>query len=331
LFAIATAALTGGTHERAAEMMPDMPLPLRARTFLLSLRGAAFESPAALLHGLEDAAETPAAVSKATRGVHVALLGAFPLGCAVIAIGAILLVNARKTDFSERLKLDALLDELRSADKSLAKHPDVQVQRKRDDIEIYLAEHMVRVIDDPGTWEDKTVKIGFAGARERARAAVERHPVRSAEEVRGADLTAAPLLEDEGNKLGKLANVRGLTAIFLATVGGTFIAVGVFAAIGALVTGSGFTFRMFGMALVNRRGRKISRVRALWRAAVTWSPIFAVAVALKRGPDITKAGPSVIALQFALLGVLAAAAVWAWLHPSRGIQDRLAGSWIVPR
>jgi len=32
-----------------------------------------------------------------------------------------------------------------------------------------------------------------------------------------------------------------------------------------------------------------------------------------------------------LVALLSAGAVWAILRPSRGIQDRLAGTWIVPR
>lgn len=31
------------------------------------------------------------------------------------------------------------------------------------------------------------------------------------------------------------------------------------------------------------------------------------------------------------LAILAGGAVWAWLHPSRGLQDRIVGTWIVPR
>jgi hypothetical protein len=241
-------------------------------------------------------------------------------------------VSARKTDFTDLLKLDALLDELQDADKALAKHPDPDVQRKRDDIEIYLAEHMAPLIQSPVTWDNNnTVKIGSRGARERARAAIERRRVRSPDEVRRADATVVPLLEDEGKGIGKLANVRGLATIFVAAVGGTFIAVAFFAGVGALATGSGFTFRPFGAALVNRRGKRISRVRALWRAAVTWSPIIALAFAFKLGPDIMKAGPAMLALAYALLAALIGGAVWAWLHPSRGIQDRLAGTWIVPR
>jgi len=29
--------------------------------------------------------------------------------------------------------------------------------------------------------------------------------------------------------------------------------------------------------------------------------------------------------------ILLGGATYAWLHPSRGIQDRIAGTWIVPR
>jgi hypothetical protein len=31
------------------------------------------------------------------------------------------------------------------------------------------------------------------------------------------------------------------------------------------------------------------------------------------------------------MALLVAGAVWTALHPSRSIQDRLAGTWIVPR
>jgi hypothetical protein len=32
-----------------------------------------------------------------------------------------------------------------------------------------------------------------------------------------------------------------------------------------------------------------------------------------------------------LIALIGAAAAWAIYHPSRSIQDRLAGTWIVPR
>lgn len=36
-------------------------------------------------------------------------------------------------------------------------------------------------------------------------------------------------------------------------------------------------------------------------------------------------------LQTSILLAFLAGAIWALLHPVRGIQDRIAGTWIVPR
>ena len=331
LCAVATAALTGATFEEAKSKAPETPLPLRARAFLLSLRDAEFASPAALLDGLKDVAETPAAVLKSRRATQLAACGLFPFGVTVIALGSILIIGNTKAADRTLFNLEALLDDLEKTEKSLAKKPDTAVQQKHDDIEIYLAEHMAAVIRNPATWESTTPKVGARGGRERARAALERHPARTPEEVRRAEATAAPILESQSKGLEKLANTRVLTGIVIATLGGTFIFVAFMAGVGALVTGSGFTFRPFGAALVNRRGKRISRVRALWRAGITWSTMIALAFILKNGPDVTDGSNLMVAVDLALVAIVVAGAVWAAQHPARGIQDRLAGTWVVPR
>jgi hypothetical protein len=190
---------------------------------------------------------------------------------------------------------------------------------------------MASMIERSDTWENQNIKIGARGGRERARRAVERHRVRTAEEVRRAEATALPILTNQAAGLSKLANARALAGIVVATLGGTCIAIGFFSVIGALATGSGFTFRTFGAGLVNRKGKRISRLRALWRAVVVWSPMIVLFFVFKNGPDITKGGYAFLLLDLALVAALTAGAVWAILRPSRGIQDRLAGTWIVPR
>jgi RDD family len=124
---------------------------------------------------------------------------------------------------------------------------------------------------------------------------------------------------------------RALASITVGILGGMFCMVAVFAGIGALVFGSGFTFRPFGAALVNRRGQRISRVRAFIRALIAWSPIVAIAIMLKSGPDITDTTLVPLTAQIALLAALAAGAAWSIARPSRGLQDRIAGTWVVPR
>src|SRR5262249_5421852 len=122
-----------------------------------------------------------------------------------------------------------------------------------------------------------------------------------------------------------------LLFITFAVLSGTFVLPMFFAAIGAVVTGSGFTFRPFGAMLFNKRGKRASRVRALWRGIVTWSPVVVAVALFAAEPGRSNFRPSVFALQCTVMLGMAAAAVWAILHPSRSIQDRLSGTWIVPR
>ena len=331
LYGIANRALTGVEFDKAVTMPPETPLPLKARTFLLSLRDAKFASGAAMLDALDDVAVTPAVVSKSRRAAQIAACMAGPIAITLISAGSILILgNSKKADRT-LFTLEALLDDLEETETSLAKQADPVVQQRHDDIEVYLAEHMASLIERPATWESQTPKVGARGGRARAQRALERQRVRTPEQVRRAEATAAPIIADQAEGLAKLATARAFTGIVIATLGGTFIAVAFFAGVGALVTGSGFTFRPFGTALVNRRGKRISRLRGLWRAAVTWSPTVILFFVFKRGPDITAAGNAFLALDLLLVAVLAAGAAWAILRPSRGLQDRLAGTWVVPR
>ena len=128
-----------------------------------------------------------------------------------------------------------------------------------------------------------------------------------------------------------LVSWTGIWLVALASAAGAFVMTIVFSMLGALITGSGFTFRPFGAALVNRRGQRASRFRALWRAAVTWTPICVTMVVVKLSPDPPNYRLDLLVLETALMASFAAAAAWAVYHPSRSIQDRLAGTWIVPR
>ena len=135
----------------------------------------------------------------------------------------------------------------------------------------------------------------------------------------------------------KLAATLGspvaLWAIALTVASGTLWIVVPFAFLGALVTRGGFTLRAFGAAVVNRRGEPVSRLRALWRAMVTWSPAIALPFLFLLFGNTRKEDFQTASLIPPTLGMalLIAGAVWTALHPSRSVQDRLAGTWIVPR
>ena len=173
--------------------------------------------------------------------------------------------------------------------------------------------------------------MGARDGRRRARQAIAGRGTRTPDEVRRANATVATLLDDQSEQMEKLASLGALASVGLGIFGGTFCVVALLALAGALLLGSGFTFRLFGAALVNRRGQRISRIRGLVRAAITWSPIAVVGLLLKVGPDISATSGWRLTLQAVLLLAFAACAAWAIARPSRGIQDRFAGTWIVPR
>jgi hypothetical protein len=83
----------------------------------------------------------------------------------------------------------------------------------------------------------------------------------------------------------------------------------------------GGVIRMLGLEFVTADGKPASRRRVLLRTAATWAPLMTVAPAWS-----PVHWPS-----YACLLTLFAGAVVAILSPERGIQDRLAGTWIVPR
>jgi hypothetical protein len=107
--------------------------------------------------------------------------------------------------------------------------------------------------------------------------------------------------------------------------------VGVLAAIGSLVARGGFTYRTFNVALVRGDGRQASRFRALVRVLVAWAPIPLTCYLIITGPNPTGVSFGRMLAETAVLLVFVAGAAWAIRHPSRGIQDRVAGTWIVPR
>jgi hypothetical protein len=235
LYGVAVAALLGIPVREAMNRPPETPLPLNARTLLLSLRDAKFASADALREAVAAALASPAAFSRARRGGQIAVNAAFPISMAIVAVGGIIWVGKNRATMQDAAEAFSLV-----------------------------------------SW-------------------------------------------------------TGLWLIALASAAGSFVVTIFFSVLGALITGSGFTFRPFGAVLVNARGQRASRLRALWRAAVTWTPVCLTLIVVKLSPDPPNYRIDLLVLETALMALVAGAAAWAVSRPSRSLQDRLSGTWIVPR
>jgi hypothetical protein len=95
------------------------------------------------------------------------------------------------------------------------------------------------------------------------------------------------------------------------------------AIIAAVAFRGGLVLLVAGVTFVRRDGAPASRVRLFWRALVTWSLLLAAPVLLLRS------GSPVWAEMAA--GLFCGLTLLSVVLPQRGLQDRLAGTWPVPR
>ena len=89
--------------------------------------------------------------------------------------------------------------------------------------------------------------------------------------------------------------------------------------------------RLLGFEIVTATGTA-SRLRVALRTAIAWAAVLAPAAAFAAAPgDWFVTVATNIGVVYVALLILTAGAVLAIVRPARGLQDRLAGTWIVPR
>ena len=140
----------------------------------------------------------------------------------------------------------------------------------------------------------------------------------------------APMLDARGH-FNVSPDKRDLPALKTQGVwwlsGGVFFWVAIFSAAAAFLFRGGLLMRALGIAVVRRDGADASRGRMLWRACLAWAwlpPAFALTFYLNDlGYKETSA--AIVALPVLCL------AIWSAALPGRSLQDRLAGTWLVPR
>jgi eukaryotic-like serine/threonine-protein kinase len=144
--------------------------------------------------------------------------------------------------------------------------------------------------------------------------------------------------------------------IWLHAIVGPMIA-GAIGLLSALATRGGIALRLMNIAVVTKNGAPASGSRARLRAVLSWSPVLVASVAAVAGqsPLLTLTSRAVpffvlgfkglrpifflnepsllylrVAVIMAALAVFALAVILAVIRPDRGLQDRLAGTWLVP-
>jgi len=121
-----------------------------------------------------------------------------------------------------------------------------------------------------------------------------------------------------------------IPGIVVILVYGTLWFVGLAGLVSALAT-RGAILRLLGFDIVTADGRLARRGRVLARAAIAWSPVLLPLLAVFVFEGLGAHLPNMIPVFAVALAIQCAGAIVAVAQPSRGLQDRLAGTWIVPR
>ena len=319
LSAVATTALAGSVAV-SAQAAGDVavPLPLHVRAFLKRLPQLVGADAVAL--ALKPLLHRVAVVSRWRRAALVGGCIVFPV---LASVGGLFTVRFMQ-QFSRRnpgvMELNTLLQTRTSARFWGGQHAHMPADRQ---FAIYIAHHYRGLITNETSWSSPFVLAMIKGdARKFAEQSVAEHPAPTPEEIKQADAALKKLVPEEQPFAGKPP--PGLPA-FVITVSLVFY-VCLPALVAALLFRGGLVLLIAGVTFVRQDGRRASRLRLLWRALVTWSPsllaFFLCTLAL------AKHWVWQPWLALALLGLLAALSL---ALPRRGLQDRLAGTWPVPR
>ncbi|WP_395741383.1 protein kinase domain-containing protein [Prosthecobacter sp.] len=217
---------------------------------------------------------------------------------------------------------------------------NIPVTEARTAMETYIGGTYGPIVRDPKQWDSP---IGRSILPLPMRAMVEKivkeHPQPSEEEMQRARALLQPLLDTRVKEraeaigmAGKVHSVDFMTASVLCVYLLLTAFLSVFC---AAVFRGGLMMRLLGIAVVTNEGMDASRLRMLWRSLIAWSPILLtplVIMYLTRFMRNAGASSMVqgvgLSIMVILFGVLAVAVI---ATRGRGLHDRLARTWLVPR
>lgn len=328
---------TGTTRSTQTAGGPSIPLPLQAREFFENL--PRYSDGNAIAGALAPLLDRVTSISRWRRAAVV-------LGC--VAVPSILFLSLMcSTTLMERsapgmMKLFSLLQRrsidscLKEEETAAAAKPDsgegkasTSDARKDTDrhLAIYIASHYGATIRDEAAWNSPMALALIKGEnRQYVEQCVARYPAPTEEEIAEAD---AALKSHRDMFEFSQAHLLFLSTVILV------VYVCIPALIAALLFRRGLLLRMTGICFVRRDGRRASRLRVLWRAMVAWSPLWLTLLVPVLYPMLGLNVPYSESfsgllpwLCCAWFGMLAGLSV---ALPERGLPDRLAGIWPVPR
>lgn len=302
--------------------IPHVPLPEYARPLVDRIcgRGNGFESITSLVSALEEMAARPAKVTKGKRLGPLAIKAAFPLMVFFGMLLGVLMLSQAPDWLMDAVSTSRYIETL----KELEKEGDIEeATLKKEAIRKVLAYSYSKTKSSP---QMKQLLSGFEDEQiAYLESALEDYPHLTEHEVSEARQN----LSDLGAYQQPFSKYSFFSILSLGLISGLsfLVFLSIPAVIFAFILRGGVLFRMFGISIQTVDGKMASRFRCLWRAIVAWS-LFPLVLLLQT--EVMKDPKNPVFMFISLLFVVGAA-VYSVVKPERGIQDIIAGTFLVPR
>ena len=333
---------SGGTaRENGAALVP-----LHAQSFLSTLARHAFEQAEFIVGNLHSLISKPARITRAWRAASLTLAPAIILGFSLLLVGMISFERIRwerrwaalyPGKASLRTAAQVYTESIKQYRKGEITDKEVESNR------IYLVNRFGPVLADDAFWRDQELTGVFTESeRTQLRKAVREDTAPSPEVAQEAERSVTPRIREQ-----ERIERAGMGWI---VIGGLVCGAAAFSLLefmGWLFFGQSLILRLFGIAVVDRQGQSVTRLRLLWRWLIVWVPIgiigalvagFAAFALAARATLIFQLGPDSDRVIAILPWVLTTSAGAIWLgimayaisRPQQGLVDRLAGTKLVP-
>ncbi len=307
---------------RCARTRGGEPWPLSASRFVESLTAAPSPALPEVARAADGLTRGRAAITRGWRGLSIAGVLLMPglLAAMMIGAGAFVFAQMRSAPLDTRVATHVLRDLERVDRGYLEMAPD-----DRDALEVVLAGRYRTTLSDARLYAPERMLALTPAHKTVADRILQRKVAPGSVDAAAARPAVRARLE-----LGARFEEPPFSVLALMLFYGTLIVVAVLGLVGAIAV-RGVMLRLLGFEIVTADGRRASRLRVLGRSAIAWSPVLAPLLASTVLGGIGSGAAGVNVLFSATLVVQLAGAVVAIVQPSRGLQDRLAGTWIVPR
>ena len=298
------------------------PWPLAASGFVDRLVTAPPASLADAAKAADALGRSRPAITRVWRGLSIATFAAFPLLMVAMVTGGLLMlsVQVRSAPIDTRIAAHVLREIELGHDGNRRLAP-----ADREAAEIVLAARYRAILSDSSLYAPERFLLLTPAHKAAADKILRRHDDAATVDAAAARPAVRALLEG-----GARFDLPPIAPIGIMMLFGTLVCEGLLALLAAIAV-RGVVLRLLGFEIVTADGRRAGRWRTLGRTVIAWSPLLLL-ILVQQVLGGRGAGVAEVTTAFGLsVAALSAGAIVAIVQPSRGLQDRLAGTWIVPR